>query len=136
MAARGVDAPSASLAPSVPRSKKIEVDPAFIGKIIGKGGETIKALIENHSLSNIDVAKSGVVTLSGLDDAGIADAVREITQLCVDDDKGGGRRGGRGGGRPAYEGPMPEADKTYRGTVASVSSSYRDSNRSRSTTNG
>ncbi|KAH8098541.1 polyribonucleotide nucleotidyltransferase [Aureococcus anophagefferens] len=84
----------------------LQVDPSFIGKIIGKGGATIKGLIDEFALSNIDVA-AGLVTVSGLDDEGVAGAVEAITALCVDDGKGG-RGGGGGRGRPRYDGPMPE----------------------------
>ncbi|KAH8057747.1 polyribonucleotide nucleotidyltransferase [Aureococcus anophagefferens] len=108
-----------TLAPSVPRSKQLQVDPSFIGKIIGKGGATIKGLIDEFALSNIDVSEAGLVTVSGLDDEGVAGAVEAITALCVDDGKGG-RGGGGGRGRPRYDGPMPEVDKTYAGSVVSI----------------
>ena len=44
MAARGVDEPQA-LSDSVPKTKTLQVEPNKIGKIIGKGGETIRGLI-------------------------------------------------------------------------------------------
>ena len=119
MANRGTAEPATTLAPSVPRSKQLQVDPSFIGKIIGKGGATIKGLIDEFALSNIDVSEAGLVTVSGLDDEGVAGAVEAITALCVDDGKGG-RGGGGGRGRPRYDGPMPEVDKTYAGSVVSV----------------
>ena len=119
MATRGTAEPATTLAPSVPRSKQLQVDPSFIGKIIGKGGATIKGLIDEFALSNIDVSETGLVTVSGLDDEGVAGAVEAITALCVDDGKGG-RGGGGGRGRPRYDGPMPEVDKTYAGSVVSI----------------
>jgi len=119
MANRGTAEPATTLAPSVPRSKQLQVDPSFIGKIIGKGGATIKGLIDEFALSNIDVSETGLVTVSGLDDEGVAGAVEAITALCVDDGKGG-RGGGGGRGRPRYDGPMPEVDKTYAGSVVSI----------------
>ncbi|KAH8062910.1 polyribonucleotide nucleotidyltransferase [Aureococcus anophagefferens] len=96
MANRGTAEPATTLAPSVPRSKQLQVDPSFIGKIIGKGGATIKGLIDEFALEH-----------------------RAITALCVDDGKGG-RGGGGGRGRPRYDGPMPEVDKTYAGSVVSI----------------
>ena len=114
MAARGVDAPSSELAPSVPRNAKTKIDPSFIGKVIGKGGETIKALIEDHGLANIDVKEDGSVVVSGVGD-GVAAAVAAIDALCVDD--GTGPRGRK---PPAYAGPMPEVGAVYRGAVSSV----------------
>ncbi len=47
MASRGVDEPQA-LSDSVPKTKTLQVEPAKIGKIIGKGGETIRGLIADH----------------------------------------------------------------------------------------
>ena len=47
MAARGVDEPQ-QLSDSVPKTKTLQVEPAKIGKIIGKGGETIRGLIADH----------------------------------------------------------------------------------------
>ena len=44
MASRGVDEPQA-LSDSVPKTKTLQVEPNKIGKIIGKGGETIRGLI-------------------------------------------------------------------------------------------
>ena len=120
MAARGTDEPSAALAPTVPRSKQLQVDASFIGKIIGKGGATINGLIDEYNLSNIDISDDGLVTVSGLDDEGIDAAVTRVTEICADDDnRGAGGRGGRGG-RPKYDGPMPEVDQTYKGKVVSI----------------
>ena len=44
MASRGVDEPQ-QLSDSVPKTKTLQVEPSKIGKIIGKGGETIRGLI-------------------------------------------------------------------------------------------
>ena len=44
MASRGVDEPQ-QLSDSVPKTKTLQVEPNKIGKIIGKGGETIRGLI-------------------------------------------------------------------------------------------
>ena len=60
MAARGVDEPQA-LSDSVPKTKTLQVEPAKIGKIIGKGGETIRGLIADYCLANVDVDDGGAV---------------------------------------------------------------------------
>ena len=60
MASRGVDEPQA-LSDSVPKTKTLQVEPNKIGKIIGKGGETIRGLIADYCLANVDVDDEGAV---------------------------------------------------------------------------
>ena len=74
-----------------------------------------------QALTNIDVTDTGDVTISGFDDEAILQAEKRIATLCVDDGGAGrgGPRGG-GGGKPAYEGPLPEAGSTHGGVVVSV----------------
>ena len=60
MASRGVDEPQA-LSDSVPKTKTLQVEPNKIGKIIGKGGETIRGLIADYCLANVDVGDEGAV---------------------------------------------------------------------------
>ena len=55
-----VDEPQA-LSDSVPKTKTLQVEPAKIGKIIGKGGETIRGLIADYCLANVDVDDEGAV---------------------------------------------------------------------------
>jgi polyribonucleotide nucleotidyltransferase len=58
--AETIDAPSSELSKYAPRIGSIEIDPSQIGLLIGKGGETIRALQEEFE-SQIDVNDEGQV---------------------------------------------------------------------------
>src|SRR4051795_13083809 len=58
--AETIDAPSSELSQYAPRIGSIEIDPSQIGLLIGKGGETIRALQEEFE-SQIDVNDEGQV---------------------------------------------------------------------------
>jgi polyribonucleotide nucleotidyltransferase len=58
--AETIDAPRSELSPYAPRIGSIEIDPEKIGLLIGKGGETIRALQEEFE-SQIDVNDEGQV---------------------------------------------------------------------------
>ena len=58
--AEAIDAPREQLAPHAPRIESIKIDPDKIGALIGKGGETIRALSEEFE-AEIDVDDDGTV---------------------------------------------------------------------------
>ena len=72
---------------SAQKTKVLQVDPADIGKIIGKGGETVRGLIADHGLANVDVNDEGVVTITGGDAAQVDACAARIGEL-VDVDLG------------------------------------------------
>ena len=72
---------------SAQKTKTLQVDPAAIGKIIGKGGETVRGLVADHGLANVDVADDGCVTISGGDEAQVDACAARIGEL-VDVDLG------------------------------------------------
>jgi len=55
-----IDVPREQLAPHAPRIESIKIDPDKIGALIGKGGETIRALSEEFE-AEIDVDDDGTV---------------------------------------------------------------------------
>ena len=136
MASRGVDEPQA-LSDSVPKTKTLQVEPAKIGKIIGKGGETIRGLIADcgaeinlsrrvsatpsmcaqadYCLANVDVDDEGAVMISGKDQEQMDACAAKILELTAEDARGGGRKQ-----RAAYDGPMPEVGETYASEVVSI----------------
>ena len=57
-----IDAPRAELSPYAPRIMTVQIDPEKIGVVIGKGGETIRALQEEFE-SQIDVNDEGQVLI-------------------------------------------------------------------------
>ena len=114
MASRGVDEPQA-LSDSVPKTKTLQVEPAKIGKIIGKGGETIRGLIADYCLANVDVDDEGAVMISGNDPEQMEACAAKIMELTAEATGGGGRKQ-----RAAYDGPMPEVGSVYASEVVSI----------------
>jgi polyribonucleotide nucleotidyltransferase len=57
-----IERPRAELSPFAPRIQTIQIDPSQIGLLIGKGGETIRALSEEYE-SQIDVTDEGQVLI-------------------------------------------------------------------------
>jgi polyribonucleotide nucleotidyltransferase len=80
--AKVIDAPRAELSKHAPRISSIQIDPEKIGLLIGKGGETIRALQEEYE-AQIDVQDDGQVLVyaaSGeLGDA-LVDRIRAMTK--------------------------------------------------------
>jgi polyribonucleotide nucleotidyltransferase len=72
----------AELSPYAPRITSIQIDPDMIGKVIGKGGETIRALSDEYE-AQIDVDDDGTVLVYAVDgekgDACI-EAIRQLTK--------------------------------------------------------
>ncbi len=77
-----IDAPRAELSKHAPRISSIQIDPDKIGLLIGKGGETIRALQEEFE-AQIDVSDEGQVLVYAADgergDA-LVDRIRAMTK--------------------------------------------------------
>jgi polyribonucleotide nucleotidyltransferase len=58
--AETIDAPREELAGHAPRISSIQINPEFIGMVIGKGGETIRALESDHDVQ-IDIEEDGTI---------------------------------------------------------------------------
>jgi polyribonucleotide nucleotidyltransferase len=80
-----------------PQIVQVQIDPEFIGKIIGKGGETIRR-IQEETGAKLDIDDSGIITIASPDLASIEKARNFISDLTE----------------------APEVGKTYNGTVVSV----------------
>lgn len=108
--------PRLSLAPTVPRQKKISVPSNTIGRLIGTGGRTINSVIEECGVSNIDVDGEGEVVVSSTNDTAIAMALDRISKICLGDDASAKK------GAPItnWDGPLPEINMTYTGVVTDV----------------
>src|SRR5437588_3194306 len=80
--AKVIDAPRAELSQFAPRIQTIQIDPEKIGLLIGKGGETVRALQEEFE-AQIDVAEDGMVLVYASDgergDA-LVDRIRSMTK--------------------------------------------------------
>ena len=66
---------------SAQKTKTLQVDPADIGKIIGKGGETVRGLVADFDLAKVDVDDEGVVTITGGDEAQVDACAARIAEL-------------------------------------------------------
>jgi polyribonucleotide nucleotidyltransferase len=72
----------AELSPYAPRITSIKIDPEMIGKVIGKGGETIRALSEEYE-AQIDVDDEGTVlvyAVNGEKGDACIEAIRQMTK--------------------------------------------------------
>ncbi len=58
--AETIDAPREELAGHAPRISTIQINPEFIGMVIGKGGETIRSLESDHQVQ-IDIEEDGTI---------------------------------------------------------------------------
>jgi polyribonucleotide nucleotidyltransferase len=80
--AKVIDAPRAELSKHAPRISTIQIDPEKIGLLIGKGGETVRALQEEYE-AQIDISEDGQVLVYASDgergDA-LADRIRSMTK--------------------------------------------------------
>jgi len=85
------------LSPYAPQIIQIQIDPEFIGKIIGKGGETIRR-IQEETGAKINIDDDGIITIASPDMGSIEKAKGWISDLTE----------------------SPEVGKTYTGKVVSI----------------
>jgi polyribonucleotide nucleotidyltransferase len=89
--------PRTQLSPFAPQIIQIQIDPLLIGKIIGKGGETIRR-IQDESGAKISVDDDGVITIASPDMTSIEKAKGWISDLTE----------------------LPEVGKVYEGTIKAI----------------
>ncbi|MCC6677335.1 MAG: polyribonucleotide nucleotidyltransferase [Phycisphaerales bacterium] len=78
-----IPAPRAEISPLAPRLVTINIDPDKIGKLIGPGGKTIRALQDKYGVT-IDVEDDGTVMVAAPNGDAIAAAQGEIEALCAE----------------------------------------------------
>jgi polyribonucleotide nucleotidyltransferase len=79
---RSIKRPREEISQMAPRLIQIQIDPQKIGLVIGPGGKTIRRLQEETG-AKIDIEDTGIVTLSGLDAAGV-EAARDKIQAMTE----------------------------------------------------
>jgi polyribonucleotide nucleotidyltransferase len=79
--AKAIDTPRTQLSQFAPRIQTIQIDPSQIGLLIGKGGETIRALSEEFE-SQIDVNDDGQVLIYSAN-GDLADALVERVRMMM-----------------------------------------------------
>jgi len=94
---KAIDSPRKELGPYTPRSEMIKVKRDNIGEIIGKGGATIKDIIEKSG-AKIDISDSGNVKIAGTSQESIQSAIDLINSIIEE----------------------PEVGQVYEGTVVKV----------------
>jgi polyribonucleotide nucleotidyltransferase len=72
----------ARLPSSVPKLVSVDVPTSSIGKLIGPGGKTIRSIIEEFGLNDMNVGDEGRVTLSGYDDDKLEAARSRVEDLA------------------------------------------------------
>ena len=94
---QAIDAARDSISPYAPQIVQVQIDPEFIGKIIGKGGETIRR-IQDETGASLNIDDDGIITIASPDLASIEKARGWISDLTE----------------------LPEEGKVYSGTITSV----------------
>ena len=79
---RAIKRPRDEISMNAPRLIQIQINPEKIGLVIGPGGKTIRRLQEETG-AKVDIEDSGIVTLSGLDAAGV-EAARDKIQAMTE----------------------------------------------------
>ena len=75
--------PRAEISRHAPRMIQLRIHPDKIGKLIGPGGKTIRALQDKYSV-NIDVEDDGTVLVSSVNAENVERAEAEIGAICED----------------------------------------------------
>jgi len=94
---KAIDSPRKELGPYTPRSEMIKVKRDNIGEIIGKGGATIKEIIEKSG-AKIDISDNGNVKIAGTNQESIQSAIDLINSIIEE----------------------PEVGQVYEGTVVKI----------------
>jgi polyribonucleotide nucleotidyltransferase len=85
--AETIDGPREQLSPYAPRIEQITIDPEKIGAVIGKGGETIRALCEEFE-AEIDVEDDGTVKVYATSGELVEGAIARIESMTKEAEVG------------------------------------------------
>ena len=84
---KAIDSPRTELGPYTPRIEMIKVKRDNIGEIIGKGGSTIKDIIEQSGAS-VDISDNGTVKIAGTSKESIQKAIDLINSIIEEPEVG------------------------------------------------
>ena len=82
-----ISEPRAELAGHAPRISSIQINPDFIGMVIGKGGETIRSLEADHDVQ-IDIEEDGTILIYATDGPKADGAIGAIQALTKEPEVG------------------------------------------------
>jgi polyribonucleotide nucleotidyltransferase len=84
---QAIPEPRAQLSETAPRISTIKIDPEKIGMVIGKGGETIRALESDHDVQ-IDIEEDGTILIYATDGPKAEGAIAAIEALTKEPEVG------------------------------------------------
>ncbi|MDX6492340.1 MAG: polyribonucleotide nucleotidyltransferase, partial [Gaiellaceae bacterium] len=82
-----ISAPREALAEHAPRISTIQINPEFIGMVIGKGGETIRSLEADYDVQ-IDIEEDGTILIYATDALKAEEAINAIKGLTKEPEVG------------------------------------------------
>jgi polyribonucleotide nucleotidyltransferase len=82
------------LSTHAPRISTVKINPEYIGMVIGKGGETIRALEADHEVQ-IDIEEDGTILIYATDGTKAESAIAAIQSLTKEPEVGDEYRGAR-----------------------------------------
>ncbi|HXG75020.1 MAG TPA: polyribonucleotide nucleotidyltransferase [Gaiellaceae bacterium] len=82
-----ISEPRQSLAGHAPRISSVKIDPEFIGMVIGKGGETIRALEADYEVQ-IDIEEDGTILIYATEGDKAEAAISAITAMTKEPEVG------------------------------------------------
>src|SRR4051812_2928126 len=82
-----IDAPRTELAGHAPRISSVQINPEYIGMVIGKGGETIRSLESDYEVQ-IDIEEDGTILIYATDGTKAAAAISAIESLTKEPEVG------------------------------------------------
>ncbi|MCG8418865.1 MAG: polyribonucleotide nucleotidyltransferase [Proteobacteria bacterium] len=85
--AQAIDAPRDELSPKAPRIVTHSIKPDKIRDIIGPGGKTIRAIVEQTG-AQIDISDAGVVSIASTDSRSLRQAMEIIRGLTIEPELG------------------------------------------------
>src|ERR671927_112424 len=84
---QAIPEPRAQLSETAPRISTIKIDPEKIGMVIGKGGETIRALESEHDVQ-IDIEEDGTILIYATEGRKAEEAIKGIEALTKEPEVG------------------------------------------------
>lgn len=82
-----IAAPRSEVGKYAPKIVQIQIDPAKIGDVVGQRGKVINAIIEQTGVK-IDITDEGAVSVCGIEQAGMDQAVKMIQTIATDFEEG------------------------------------------------
>jgi polyribonucleotide nucleotidyltransferase len=85
--AKAIAEPRTEVGKYAPKIIQIQIDPAKIGDVVGQRGKVINAIIEQTGVK-IDITDEGSVSVCGIDQKGMDEAVKMIRTITTDFEEG------------------------------------------------